>query len=213
MNDKGRKLTKKEQQRKLEFERISAELIAEGYEKHDLTVGVVFANVMAIVMTLPYIVVLTFIYFKVNWSGMDDLFLRSSILDTILFIVLFFLFVVVHELIHGLTWGILSENHFKSIKFGVIWSMATPYCTCSDPLRKWQYVLGGLMPTLILGFGLAAISIAAGIGWLFALSQVMILSGGGDFLIVAKLLMYRPGGREAVYFDHPYECGMVAFEK
>lgn len=61
---------------------------------------------------------------------------------------------VVHELIHGITWGIFAEKHFQSINFGVIWKMLTLYCHCSVPLKKWQYVLGAAMPTLVLGAGL-----------------------------------------------------------
>ena len=28
-----------------------------------------------------------------------------------------------------------------------------------------------------------------------------------------KLMLYRPTGQEALYFDHPYECGLVVFER
>jgi hypothetical protein len=41
----------------------------------------------------------------------------------------------------------------------------------------------------------------------------MIFGGGGDFLIILKMLLYRSGGKEAVFYDHPTECGFVVFEK
>ena len=37
--------------------------------------------------------------------------------------------------------------------------------------------------------------------------------GGGDFTIILKILLHRQRGKEAVYYDHPYECGVVVFEK
>ena len=130
-----------------------------------------------------------------------------------IFFVIFIILVIVHELIHGVTWEIFTKNRFKSIGFGVIWKMLTPYCTCSEPLKKKQYIIGGLMPTLILGFGLAVVSIFFKQSVLFILSQLMILAGGGDFLIVLKMLFYRCKSREVLYYDHPYELGVVVFEK
>ena len=45
------------------------------------------------------------------------------------------------------------------------------------------------------------------------LAEYMILSGGGDFLIILKSMLYHTDKQESVYCDHPYECGFVAFEK
>ena len=67
------------------------------------------------------------------------------------------------------------------------------------------------MPTLVLGFGLAALATSQGSLWLFSLAELMILGGGGDFLIVLKMLRH-PQKSGAVYYDHPYECGLVGFE-
>lgn len=121
--------------------------------------------------------------------------------------------IVLHELIHGLTWGCFAKNYFKSIAFGVIWSMLTPYCTCAEPLKRWQYVLGAIMPTLLLSFGLmAAACMLQSLFW-FLLAELMILAGGGDFLIILKMLLHKQRGTKAYYYDHPYECGLVVFEK
>ena len=76
--------------------------------------------------------------------------------------------------------------NYNSITFGVIWKVLTPYCTCSEPLKKWQYILGDLMPTLILGFGMTAISIVFRQPLLFVLSELMVLSVGGDFFYCFK---------------------------
>ena len=69
------------------------------------------------------------------------------------------------------------------------------------------------MPTLVLGFGLSAAAAALGSPCLFYLSAIMILSGGGDVLIAWKLLLHRAPDAEVRYLDHPYECGLVAFER
>ena len=40
--------------------------------------------------------------------------------------------IVVHELIHGLTWACYAKSGWKSISFGVMWKLLTPYCHCDQ---------------------------------------------------------------------------------
>lgn len=202
-----RKLTPKEQQRKAEFEKVAEHMRGDGYSQHDLTVGVAFANIAGPFLMLPFVTIVGLLYFFTKPSG-DALF-RIDLLFLPLFIVL----IVLHEAIHGLTWGILSKDHFQSISFGIIWTALTPYCTCREPLKRWQYILGGLMPTWILGFAMAAVSIVLHSDLLFLLSEGMILAGCGDFLIALKLLLFQTKGKDVLFYDHPYECGLVAFER
>ena len=82
-----------------------------------------------------------------------------------------------------------------------------------EPLRKWQYAVGGTMLTLVLGFGGAVIATVLGNIWLFVLSEIMIIGGGADFFIVLKILLSWHPSKDVLYYDHPYECGVVAFEK
>ena len=109
--------------------------------------------------------------------------------------------------------GFLIIVNFHSIDFGIIWSSIAPYCTCSEPLKKWQYLLGTAMPTLVLGGGVAATAVVTNQLLLFFLAEYMILSGSGDFLMVLKGMLYHADKQESVYCDHPYECGFVIFEK
>ena len=69
------------------------------------------------------------------------------------------------------------------------------------------------MPTFVLGGGTAVVAVMTNHLLLFFLSEFMILSGGGDFLITLKILLYRTNKKKSVYCDHPYECGFVVFEK
>lgn len=208
-----RKLTKKEQERKEIYEKVCGKMEKGGYQKHDLTVGLVFANIMALFLAIPFIAVMGIIYFNVNTGVFDSISFWGFYLQLLIVLLLFFVLVVVHELIHGLTWGCFAKNHFKSISFGIIWKAVTPYCTCSEPLKKWQYIIGALMPTIILGLGLGIISIFSGSLILFLTAMFMFFGGGGDMLVVIKLLMYRTKRKDAVIYDHPYECGLVVFEK
>lgn len=69
------------------------------------------------------------------------------------------------------------------------------------------------MPTIILGFLSAVIAALTGSGGILFISVFMILGGGGDFLIIGKLLAYRGKGKEYVILDHPSELGLIVFER
>ena len=86
-------------------------------------------------------------------------FTRLSGLQMIIFVIAILLLVVVHELIHGITWSVFTEHHFGDIEFGFMKEYLTPYCTCKCPLSKGKYIIGALMPLIILGI----IPMAAGI--------------------------------------------------
>ena len=179
-----------------------------GYKIKNMTINIRQANFLGPLSMLPFIALTFLFYYNVNSFDLGGISLR--------FVVAAFLLLpltILHELIHGITWGFFAKNHFHSIDFGFIWSSFSPYCTCSEPLEKWQYLLGTAMPTLVLGGGAAVVSVMTNQLLLFILAEYMILSGGGDFLIILKSMLYRTDKQESVYCDHPYECGFVVFEK
>lgn len=207
-----RELTEKEKQRKEYFDKICEKMKAGGYEEKDLTVGVVEANVVGVLLPLPFAALACIVYFHANSFRAADI--SSGIWGIpFMYLAALIILIVVHELIHGITWAVFAKNHFRSIDFGVIWKMITPYCTCSEPLKKWQYITGGAMPTLILGVGLTAAAAACSSFPLLILAVIMIFGGGGDIFIILKMLMFVPEAEDVVYYDHPYECGVVAFIK
>ena len=134
---------------------------------------------------------------------------------SLLFIVLFVVLIVVHELIHGLTWSMFSEHHFKDIEFGFMKELLTPYCTCTTPLPKKHYILGALMPCIVLGIIPTTIGILIGSSFLFWIGIVMILSAGGDIMIVWKVMKFKKQdeSKEIFIYDHPTQAGSVIFEK
>ena len=206
---KERQLTKQELERKALFEEKKEKLIQQGYVYKNLSLDVVYANIMAVVFALPFIVVLYSLFFVVNGDG-DESF---SLLQMYLFAIIILLLTVVHELIHGSVWGIFSKNHFKDISFGVIWSMLTPYCCCKNTLKKWQYILGGIMPMIVLGILPCIYAIVFCNFYVLLIGLLMVLGGGADLLICIKMIFYKSECKEVLFIDHPYECGFVVFEK
>ncbi len=212
MEKKERALTPAEQKRKADFERLCEQMAQSGYQKRDLTVSVLYANAMSAPVMLPFAMAAFVAYRVFRPAGSGSFSVSISIPRVVVFWAAILLLLVLHELIHGAVWGLFAKEHGRSISFGFIWRLLTPYCTCAEPLAKWQYIAGGAMPTLVLGIGLTTLAAALGDLWLLMLAEIMIFGGGGDFLIILKLLRYRHPGKEALFYDHPYECGVVAFE-
>ena len=206
---KTRELTKAEKQRKEFFEAESEKLVAQGYERNDLTFGVVEANVWAIVVTLPLIIPFLLAY-RVMWGKEWTVLPWWGYFVGMLF---FIAFIVVHELIHGAVFACFAKDGVRSVAFGVIWSMLTPYCTCRESLKRKHYMLAILAPTVVLGILPAAVALAIGSRWILYLGILMILGGGGDIMCAIKLGTYRTKGKECLFFDHPYEVGLAVFER
>jgi hypothetical protein len=64
--------------------------------------------------------------------------------------------IILHELIHGITWAKYTKDGFKSIRFGVLWKFLTPIAIAkaiiSQTLYNWRdyasYCLGAF-PALL----------------------------------------------------------------
>lgn len=209
--EKNRKLSAKEQRRLNVFEATCDRLLEEGYKKTNLTIGIVKANLFVLLLAIPVVAIGVLLFVWRNPIGL----LRPTPYGSLWFIVLFVLLIVVHELLHGLTWSLFSEHHFKDIDFGFMKEYLTPYCTCAVPLSKSHYILGALMPCIVLGIIPVALGILLGSHLWFWTGIIMILSAGGDLLIVWKVLRFKkqPGSQEVLIYDHPTQAGSVIFEK
>ncbi len=207
-------LTPAEQKRLEKFEEIRSDLESRGYKCTELIIGLVWANAFSFILFVPVAIISMVLYLMVNSTdGIVDSLLAMSPLTYLLFVVILLALVVVHELIHGATWAIFAEHHFKDIEFGFIKKYLTPYCTCKVALAKSEYILGALMPLIILGIIPVSIAIAAGsLFWLW-MGIIMITSASGDILIVHKIVTYKTEAGEILYYDHPTNAGGVIFEK
>ena len=207
MANTERTLTNAELARKEAFEQARVELEAQGYRMHPLVISVVSANMGALATALPLDVALGAGFFLLHPFGSVSFQLADLLFAFLAFVVL----TVVHELVHGLTWSLFAKSGWKSVSFGVIWKYLTPYCTCNEALSRRAYIVGALMPTLVLGILPVLAAYATGSLFLLVVGLLMILGGGGDLTIVLKMLRFKPDGGEVLYLDHPYECGLVAF--
>ncbi len=207
--EKARKLTDAELKRLERFETLTAEMLQKGYRKAELTVSIVKANAFGIVLLIPLIVIGLGLFILAN-RQLRHGFSMGSFFAVI---AVMLLMIVVHELIHGLTWAYFTEHHFKDIEFGFMKQYLTPYCACCTPLTKNQYIIGALMPMIVLGIIPMIIGILAGSLPILLLGIIMTDAASGDILIVWNILRYRSDAASIVYIDHPTQAGGVIFEK
>jgi hypothetical protein len=91
--------------------------------------------------------------------------------------------------------------------------MCTPYCNCSEPLKKNQYIFGSLAPLVVVGIVPSVIAIITGWYWLLLVGVVMIMGAGGDIIITFRMLKYKTEKQDVIFYDHPTKCGFVTFER
>ncbi|HPR33193.1 MAG TPA: DUF3267 domain-containing protein [Prolixibacteraceae bacterium] len=117
---------------------------------------------------------------------------------------------VAHELIHGVVWALAASRGFRSISFGILWKLVTPYCHCREPLQVKHYILGALMPALVLGFIPAIIALITGRLGLLIFGIFFTIAAVGDFMVIWLL---RNEHRNTWVEDHPSEAGCFIYRK
>ena len=205
--NKARMLSDAEKRRLERFEKISEDMIRQGYARRDLTVGMDKANKFAFLLLIPLVVVGFGLYYLVNRR------IAFTEFNPLIFVVAIVALTVVHELIHGVCWSFFTPHGFKDIEFGIMKSSLTPYCACLVPLKKPQHVFGTVMPLILLGILPMIVAIAIGNVDLLFIGIVMADGAAGDILIIRMLLGYKSSANEIVYMDHPTEAGGVVFER
>lgn len=210
MNDIGkkeRKLTKAEEKRKEEFEAMAAKLSKEGYTQKMIGINNTELNTMVYLLPLPIMALFIVLYIVLGHR------LHIGVFELLVSLVVFYALIMVHEALHGVTWMLFAKNRWKSISFGFIKETFNPYCNCNEPLKKYQIILGTLMPTLILGVGFGIASLIFGSTTLLIIAVLNLLGCGGDLLVILKLLLFKSDASKILFIDHPYEIGTAVFEK
>jgi hypothetical protein len=170
-------------------------------EKREVIIDMNKANVFAIVMFVAVGVVLCGL-FRLIWGRWTDG--ESLMGDSIIILIGFIVAIVVHELIHGITWSFFAPRGLRGIKFGIMKKYYNPYCHCSDPLPRNGYLWGALMPGIVTGLIPAVVALAIGSFVLLVFSVIMISAASGDLMIALLALKEDPG---CTIYDHPTEGG------
>lgn len=173
----------------------------EGYAAELRTIGMLKANVMALVV-LGLFCLLGVAGMYAIWGGIS--FGRPW--SSMLFCIGIFAGVAVHELIHGFTWMWATRSGFSHLRFGLL--QGGVYCHIDVPMSKRKYVVGALMPLLLLGVVPFLLSFATNSLWLMLFGAVFIGCAMGDVLIVWAIRKEPP---DTLVYDHPSEPGCIVY--
>ena len=121
-------------------------------------------------------------------------------------IIAFIISIVLHELIHGFVWSRFTKNGWKSIKIGIVWKSLLPFCHCYEPLKAYQYRLGLVMPTIILGIIPVIYSLITGSFDLLFYGFLMLLGGVGDIIVFFMMSKVKS---DSIIKDHPSKMGFI----
>lgn len=162
-------------------------------------------GVLLIAVVVPFI----FVHFQSFVSYFSDFSWFMFLQDCFLFIAIILLGIVLHEVIHGLTWALFVNKRLRAIKFGVMWRYLTPYCHCKGYLRVKHYIAGAIMPAIILGVIPTLWAFITGNVMLFFLGIYFIVAASGDFLVIYLL---RNEHSNSYVRDHETQPGCIVYK-
>ncbi len=186
------------------------------YIREKLTVDIVWANIFGVVVLIPTGLIFGIPYYllwntKMDFKNfMDGLVPHEIVIGALYIWGILILGIIVHELIHGIIWALFAKGGFKSIKFGILWKMLTPYCHCKEPLKVRHYIIGAIAPAIILGLVPSILAIINGHAGLLLFGMFFIMAAGGDLLIINLI---RKEHLDDLVQDHPSEAGCYIYRK
>jgi len=188
--------------------------------KKDKTISISKANLFGFLLTLPVLLIYFIPFYFLNFDETIIPNFKQSVRQIgieygsfglfLIIIAISIVGVVLHELIHGLCWGLFAKKGFKSITFGVVWKMLTPYCHCKETLQVNQYIFGAIMPGIILGLLPAVYAVIYGSFGILLFGIFFTIAAAGDILMVYLLRKER---MDNLVQDHPSEVGCYIYQK
>ena len=136
-------------------------------------------------------------------AGLAKFFTLTSLLPAVI------IGIVVHEVLHGVTWAMAGRRPLSSIRFGFNVATLTPYAHFTEPLPATPYRLGAAMPGLLLGILPVLVALATGNGWLAGFGTLFLVAAAGDILI---LWMLRGVPASSTIQDHPSKPGCIVYD-
>lgn len=170
----------------------------------DLSISTVKANFYSIFISVPIFTLFTISYL-ILW-GKKNFFdgIETISENYFYFLVMLIIGLLLHELLHGLSWAYFGQKSLHDIQFGFQLKTLIPYAYCKVPLNIKAYRIGIAIPGIVLGLFPAIIGLVTGIIWTTILGLFFILAATGDILL---LWITRKIKVNNLVKDHPKRVG------
>jgi len=175
----------------------------------DLSIPLWKANIYSFPIFIFSLIVTVFPY-SFLW-GTEKVYSEfSSTSNFLLLILIFFFGIILHEIIHAISWVMFAKIPFSKIKFGFNVRSLSPYAHCGETVTAKVYRIALLTPAIILGFIPISISYVSGSVWFFVTGLLFTVTACGDFFIFCLI---RKVKNDQLVADHPERAGCKVVEK
>ena len=175
----------------------------------DLSIPLWKANIYSFPIFILSLIITVFPY-SFLW-GTERVYSKfSSTSNFLLLILIFVIGIVLHELIHAISWVTFAKIPFSKIKFGFNLRSLSPYAHCGEPVTAKVYRIALLTPAIILGIIPISISFVSGSVWFFVAGLLFTVTACGDFLI---FWLIRKVKNNQLVADHPERAGCKVVEE
>ena len=167
------------------------QFISEEYEQEKYVLNMIWFTIFSLII-LIFLTLVFGIPFYNAWKININENIFPIIVNTnyrIIFLIICILGLYIHELIHGFFWGLFVKSKFKGIKIYFHKKYYTFVCECKNVLNKRQFIIGTIMPMIILGFIPLVLSFIFLNRPMFIFGILYIAAAGGDILIIFKILL------------------------
>ncbi len=176
----------------------------EGYTRVDRSISMVMANVLSIGLIIPIFGIPTALFLWIWGTGPIRAAFDAYFQWPAWIILGMLALIVLHELLHGLTWQRLSGVAREDVYYGFKWEALSPYAHLKVPIRMRPYRWGIAMPGLVLGVLPALAGLFSGSGLVFFVGLFMLIGASGDMIV---LYLLRKDAPDSLVEDHPDRAG------
>lgn len=167
----------------------------------------VYAILLIAVLVVPTVMI--FGSYSVEIAGIQSLYLLF------VYMLSFIVFVIIHELLHGISFVIFGKVKFKELRFGIIWKSGMAYCISTVPVKMSASRISLMMPVYAVCIPMYIVGISMN-NFGIAILSIFFLSGSvADFYY---MWISRKADRSSYMFEEMpttsgYEIGYRLYKK
>lgn len=146
----------------------------DNYKYYTYQLDMKILNILAIILFIVMMVVVYLVGF--DYSDISKY-------NILLLIVLMFAWLMLHEVLHGIGFGLFKEVDKKNIVFGMALEKGVFYCMCKQKISKKVIFTSLLFPVIIIGVITMILGSITSCGLLVYLSMFNIVGSVGDIVM------------------------------
>lgn len=189
------------------YEEVSSTFIPENKKNRFIVKLNIYAILIVVILFIPTLKL--FGSFEMDINGL------GSTIVFFVFIFSFLVYVVVHELLHGISFVLFGKVKIKELKFGVIWKSGMAYCISTVPVKIGAARISLMMPVYAVCIPLYILGILMDS---FGISLLAILFLSGSIADFYYMWASRKASKDYYMFEEMptvkgYEIGYRLYKK